>query len=297
VIGPDGRVHIRITGWQQYRIHCPAHRMRGVRDTRAELAGELWDVPTAPLPPGGNYVACLVDGFSEKGSLTMDEACAYRMLGRAEREQWRALPGPKNRRAQWLLGRVAAKETVRTHLFRQYGIQIYPADVEITADPYGRPRVTGAWNDEVPSLPALSLAHTGTLGVAVAGGAGPDEYLGIDIERIRPRDPGFMTLAFSREERAWLETLEEATRWEWVTRYWCAKEAVAKAVGKGLVDGPKGITVRHVDASSGRLELILGGTLARLYPDLRDALLVAYSVRSGDLIVASTVCEKAGKSS
>ncbi|MDQ5854343.1 MAG: polyketide synthase dehydratase domain-containing protein [Chloroflexota bacterium] len=293
IIGPDGRAHIRINGWQHYRVHCPPHRIRMSRDSRTELSGELWELPAAPLPSRGNYVASLVDGLSEKGSATMDQACAYIILSSAEREQWRALQGPTRRRAQWLLGRAAAKDAARAYLLRQYGLELYPADVEVITDARGRPSVTGAWAHGLPSLPAISLAHSGMIGVAIAGGASPDDYLGIDIERIRPRDAGFMDLAFSAHERAWLEALDEATCWEWATRFWCAKEAVAKAVGQGLAGGPTGLTVQQADRTTGRLEVILGNTLARSVPELRNVPIVAYTARHGDLAVASTVCERA----
>lgn len=292
VIGPDGHVHSRVVGWHHYRIHTPANRIRMSRDARSEFSGELWDPPVSPLPARATYVASLVDGLSEKGSFTMAEACAYIVLSRAEREQWRAMSGPKHRGAQWLLGRAAAKDAVRAYLSRQYGLELYPADVDVTTDVRGRPRVSGAWAGDVPSLPALSLAHTGTIGVAVAGGSGPDEYLGIDIERIIPHDAGFVDLAFSPHERARLEALTEEARWEWATRFWCAKEAVGKAVGQGLVDGPRGLSVEHVDWTTGRLKLKLTGALARSLPDLSDAFIVVYTVRRGELVIASTVCEK-----
>jgi phosphopantetheinyl transferase len=100
-------------------------------------------------------------------------------------------------------------------------------------------------------------------------------------------------LAFWGDERAWLEALDEAARLEWVTRFWCAKEAVAKAIGRGLVDGPQGLTVRGVDWTTGRFELVLGSALARAVPELSDVPVVAYTALSGDLVVASTVCERA----
>src|SRR5262249_61958301 len=62
LIGSTGQVRVRIVGARQYRIHCPAHRIRSSRDPRTGLTGELWTLPTAPLPSQGNYVASLVDG-------------------------------------------------------------------------------------------------------------------------------------------------------------------------------------------------------------------------------------------
>jgi phosphopantetheine--protein transferase-like protein len=175
----------------------------------------------------------------------------------------------------------------------QYGIELYPADVEVVSDGNGRPRVRGAWAADVPVVPAVSLAHSGTVGVAIAGGAGPDDRIGIDVERIRPRDEGFLELAFSAQERARLDTRDESARWEWATRFWCAKEAVGKAVGHGLVDGPTGVSIEHVDWDSGRLGLTLRGTLERSLPELAGGPVLAYTARAGELVVATTVCEPA----
>ena len=38
--------------------------------------------------------------------------------------------------------------------------------------------------------------------------------------------------------------MEDAARQEWLTRFWCAKEAVGKAVGRGLIHGPQSVIVR-----------------------------------------------------
>jgi phosphopantetheinyl transferase len=295
VLGGDGRALLEIRGWRDDRFHTPNNRTRICNHPASEFFGRLWDVPTAPLPARGCYVSSLVDGLGEHGSSTLDDACAYLLLGRRERQQWQTLTGPTNRRAQWLLGRAAAKDAARAYLKRRYGLELYPADVEVTADPRGRPLVTGGWAAGLPSLPAISLAHTGLIGVAIAGGDAPEEYLGIDIERIRPREPGFVELAFAPQEREWLAAIEEEARWEWMTRFWCAKEATAKAVGRGLEDGPRGLRIQHVDWAEGRLALTLTGALADAVPDLRDQPVIAHTMRTGDLVVASTVCERAGE--
>jgi phosphopantetheinyl transferase len=214
------------------------------------------------------------------------------MLSGTEREQWRALRGPTSQRVQWLLGRIAAKDAARAYVVRQYGLQLYPADVEVTADPRGRPRVHGAWAADIPAVPALSVAHTGMIGVAIAGGVGPEDSLGVDLERIRPRDDSFLDLAFSARERGWLDELDEMTRREWVTRFWCAKEAVGKAVGHGLVDGPTGVSVEQVDWATGRVQVMLRGTLGRLAPELAGVPILVYTALAGELVVASTVCER-----
>jgi phosphopantetheinyl transferase len=293
VVGPDGRVHIGIAGWQHYVVHVPTNRIRLSHGARNELSGERWDIPTVPLPARGHYVASLVDGLSEKGSGSMEQASAHVMLSAAEREQWRAHRGPASRRVQWLLGRIAAKDAVRAYLARQYGLSLYPADVEVVTDAHGRPRVQGAWAADIPTVPAVSLAHDGMIGVGIAGGDGPDDYLGIDIERVLPRDDGFLDLAFSARERTWLRELDESARWEWVTRFWCAKEAMGKAVGYGLEDGPSAVSIERVDWDTGRLVLMLGDSLGSRLPELAGERLLVYTARAEELAVASTICERA----
>lgn len=296
VIGPDGRSHVRIDGWQDYRFHMPPNRIAISRDAKATFFGDPLDLAVAPLPAEGHYVARLIDGLGERGAGTMSDVWAYIMLTAAEREAWRALRGPAPRRAQWLMGRIAVKDALRDYLLRCYGLDLYPADLEVSADERGRPLVGGVFAAELPSLPAVSLAHTGLLAVAIVGGPSPDARLGIDLERIRPREPSFLAQAFTSQERAWLEALDEAARLEWLTRFWSAKEAVGKAVGHGLPEGPTGAPIQQVGWETGCIQLILHGELARRVPDLADRSVVAYTAVSGDLVVASTICQKVDQS-
>jgi len=115
--------------------------------------------------------------------------------------------------------------------------------------------------------------------------------VGLDLERIRPRSPRFAEIALEQSERELLDRCG-ADRDEAITRFWCAKEAVAKALGQGLVEGPQTVAVRDVDPQSGTLRLALGAKLAAAFPELRSALLVAWTHRDGDYIVATTFAEK-----
>jgi phosphopantetheine--protein transferase-like protein len=203
------------------------------------------------------------------------------------------MSGPAHRRIQWLLGRSAVKDAVREFLRRRFDVELYPADIDVLNDTNGRPYLAGPWVKDVPTIPAISLAHTGIVGVGIAGGAGPDGFLGIDLERIRPRDESFAATAFTASEREILASLGDEARDEWIARLWCAKEALGKAVGHGLVTGPTAVSVLAVDAATGLVRLRLGKELARLAPDLRDVHLVAHTARDGELAVATTVCEGA----
>jgi phosphopantetheinyl transferase len=78
----------------------------------------------------------------------------------------------------------------------------------------------------------VSIAHKDEIAVAIAS---HDGDLGIDVERIAPRDAGFADLAFTADElRMMNEPRDEA-----LTRLWVAKEAAAKAAGTGLAGDPR----------------------------------------------------------
>ena len=64
--------------------------------------------------------------------------------------------------------------------------------------------------------------------------------VGVDIEKIESRTDGFVQLAFSAKE---LDFLPQNERDSWLTRGWCAKEAVGKARGTGLNFAPKSLEI------------------------------------------------------
>ena len=93
-------------------------------------------------------------------------------------------------------------------LKRQYGKELYPADIEITTDEYGNPLPCGLWTDDIEDVPVVSLAHTDGLSVALAGFHPGNQRIGIDIEQIRQPKPGFDRLAFVPEEQSLLYSLD-----------------------------------------------------------------------------------------
>jgi len=82
------------------------------------------------------------------------------------------------------------------------------------------------------------------------------------------------------------------SRDEWLARFWCAKEAVAKALGRGLVDGSKAVAVRQADRQTGVIKVALGPTLATIFPEWSADRMIAHTVRDDDLVVAISFCER-----
>jgi len=112
------------------------------------------------------------------------------------------------------------------------------------------------------------------------------------MEHLRPRQEGFQEIAFDDDELSLLASFTGPARDEWVTRFWCAKEATGKALGKGLMEGPRSLSVRRLDARTGIVEVVLGDALSRGFPELAGVPLVVYTAREEDVVVASTLCER-----
>ncbi|HET9991212.1 MAG TPA: 4'-phosphopantetheinyl transferase superfamily protein, partial [Kofleriaceae bacterium] len=171
------------------------------------------------------------------------ELMMRRYLTEREREDHERT-GPRARRG-WLLGRMAIKDAVRVHHWRQGERPLWPSQIVVSNAPSGRPLV------DYPALPFGSAASPGQArlvdGVHVSVAHKDDRAVaivdahvdvGIDLERIEPRTPGFLAIAFTPSELALA-----AGRDDQYARLWAAKEAVAKALGTGMTD-PKRFVVR-----------------------------------------------------
>ncbi|MBE1162120.1 4'-phosphopantetheinyl transferase family protein [Dyella acidiphila] len=108
-----------------------------------------------------------------------------------------------------------------------------PADAVVLVEgEHGRPELASPWNQ----LLQFNWSHSGDKAIiAVARGLAP----GIDIEHLRPR-PRAMQLAerfFHPDEVADLATLPADARERAFMQLWTGKEAVLKALGRGVAFG------------------------------------------------------------
>jgi malonyl CoA-acyl carrier protein transacylase/phosphopantetheinyl transferase len=166
-------------------------------------------------------------------------------LGAAERETYERQP-PRARRG-WFLGRLAAKDAVRHLLWADGESDFWPAELAVDNDERGKPYVRGMHGRILPRL-EVSIAHCAEAAVAIArpaadlpAGAG----VGIDVEEVLARPPETVDFALGRAERELLETCVAGGEPPelWFTRFWTAKEAVAKARGTGLAGRPRDFAV------------------------------------------------------
>jgi phosphopantetheine--protein transferase-like protein len=291
VVGPDGQLWMRLTGWTDWRFYWSEKVWNFQRFPAETLLCQSWDTPISSFPEPTDFTCFILDQVFDFGGVE-NTVWSHVMLNHREREVFRNLGGPKERQTQWLMGRAAAKDAARAFLEKRHGLSLSQADIEIAQDKYGRPEIGGLWHRETPEVPLLSLSHTRGLAVAIVGQRSGQGRLGVDLQEIEARNPAFERMAFSPEERSLLDSLGDEMRDEWITRFWCAKEAVAKALGRGLVDGPQGLSVMEVAVATGTVRVTLEGTLAAEFPEFAGIPLVAYTFREGNYAVASTLCEK-----
>jgi len=135
------------------------------------------------------------------------------------------------RRKSWLAGRFTAKSLVSKVHDSRYRLD----QIEIRNDELGAP---SAYHAGQPLPGCLSISHAGDW--AAAAFAPPGMRVGIDLETITPRSPGFIRDYFTPNEVELVsavhtgsppETPHSAER---ATLIWSAKEALLKALGIGL---------------------------------------------------------------
>ncbi len=226
----EGRVHARVTGWEDWRFQTDGGLFELMHDSGHRLL--------ATLRPEG--FALLVDpGWT---SATIDYL-AWRYLAVNDVTAVGGLRAVQRKR-DWLMGRIAAKDALRARLFERGVESVFPIEVGIANDAQGRPLVTLPGGVDL----RVSIAHKpGVACAIVAEGVDP----GIDIERVEARSESMVALAFARDE---LALLPEGDRDEWLTRFWCAKEAAGKARGSGLAGNPRGLAVLAVAGERLRVE-------------------------------------------
>lgn len=105
---------------------------------------------------------------------------------------------------------------------------------------------------DAPGACALSLSHSG--GHALCARAPADWAVGVDLERVRPRDSAALAAwVCSEPERAWLQEAEAAARLERFYLLWTLKEAFVKAAA---LDFPADMaSIGLAPDASGRLAL------------------------------------------
>jgi phosphopantetheine--protein transferase-like protein len=261
VVAADGKPVARMTGWEDRRLDLPRRFYDFRISPRDVFLSNPWDVPLQSLPDREDFRCAVLEGLPEEifeshGSIWL-LVLAYMVLNHSERQFWWTLKTSAKRRVEWLLGRIVAKDAVRRFLMETAGLRLCPADIEIAATPAGAPEVQGRWTKDVNAVPAVSISHTRGLTIAVAGRSSKIVAVGADVEQIGRITAEVERLVLSTSEREFLATIDQSARAEWATRLWCAKEAVGKALGRGVFTGSSELQVCGLDIPSGRVRVAI----------------------------------------
>jgi 4'-phosphopantetheinyl transferase len=141
--------------------------------------------------------------------------------------------GAETRQQEFLVGRAAARRLLAERL------DCSPAEVPL------RRAADDAIDVEVPDW-HVSIAHSGLHAVAACA----QHRVGVDLERIQPRDPAIARFLFAPEERGIVEALPYDANASLIL-CWALKEATLKARRTGFRTSPKDLTL-DVQPAAGR---------------------------------------------
>jgi acyl transferase domain-containing protein/phosphopantetheinyl transferase len=278
-IDAQGRALFRIEGWRDIFFRVPETLYDARSNPRDNWFGEDW---SALFPEAGDdavvwMLPAFPPGLLDDAGALWRRILAFTVLSAEERAQWHALTLAPAQANQWLLGRLALKESVRYWMALQHDCLLSPADIIVRHDESGRPFVATV-GLELP-LPAVSLAHVGETCMAAVAPA--DTALGVDLELAGRVDVDeLLRGGLTRAEQGMVREVSlPEQREDLALRLWCAKEAAAKSVGTGFEGSPGRFEVRAVDAQSHALTV---------WADGREVPVVV--CRHEDMVVALARC-------
>ena len=275
-------VQVRDDGAYDVDIDGPSGAILRVRGFRMVVTGPLPEPDRFDVPDGGWPVVlkgAAVTPVKSDGAATARHPYAplagvwADAVGEpvpGEEQAWLTARGRPRRVRDRLAGQAAARRAVRAATG-------WPTErFSLIRDAEGSPQVVAAGETV-----AVSLTHADGGALALAGrGAG---RIGLDAEAVALRSPAFT--------RAWLtphEQARDATSALAVTRAWCAKEAVLKALGTGLRIHPRCVEVHAVVGR--RLEVRLHGDAADRCAALGGGrVLCTWSEKDGLVVVAASL--------
>lgn len=254
----NGNQLLTIDGWEELTERVPEEYCELVlqpanafltKEIPSELIGEV------PKDTASAFITDIPYVTFERNEEFWLKTLSSIILSDEERKNFSARTGATSRRTEWLFGRVAAKEAVRRFLKDVYQARWSDADVRIWADDLGKPHAIGEWSDNMSSRLDIAIAHTAQFVIALAS---PNQRVGVDVESVgRNLSEEFASGVFSPAE---LELAAQSINSaQSIIRFWCAKEAVSKALGTGIRFSPKEMVVSAYNPEKGSLTMTLTG--------------------------------------
>jgi hypothetical protein len=169
-----GRLHARITGWEDRRFDVPSSFLAFMLDPLTSSICHAYGPPSGPSDRSGTTgsriaASDLPSGFAARGGI-WQQVVARLILSRDERRTWSAHEVSTEDGGQWLLARLAAKDAARRWLAR-HGLTVPPADIQIEGTVDRSLRASGGWQRTTGVDLKVNVTFDGHEVVAVAGPA------------------------------------------------------------------------------------------------------------------------------
>ena len=254
----NGVALMSISGWEELTERIPAEYRELVLQpantflTRRVSSDMLGDPATEVASA---FITDIPYQIFERNEELWLKTFSHVILGAQERDEFRNMPGSTSRRVEWLFGRVAAKEAVRRYLMDFHQARWSDADIQIWRDDSGKPHALGEWGDHLSSKIDIAIAHTAQFVIALAAA---NARVGVDVESAtRDLSEEFTAGVFVPEELELAANAANAS--QAIIRFWCAKEAVSKALGTGIRYSPREMRVADYQPDTGRIVVRLEG--------------------------------------
>ena len=264
----NGNELMSITGWEELTERVPVEYRDLVLQPAmsfltAEVDREFLGSPATDVASA--FITDIPYRIFERNEELWLKTLSHVILSAQERREFAAMTGSVARRTEWLFGRVAAKEAVRRFMKVYHQARWSDADIQIWPDDSGKPHALGAWGDRLSTKLDVAIAHTSQFVIAVAAA---NARVGVDVESAnRDLSQEFSLGVFTPDE---LELAADAVNAaQTLIKFWCAKEAVSKALGTGIRYSPKEMIVRDYRASSGTVAVRLEGAWVEAFKNFR----------------------------
>jgi len=265
----NGKKIMEICGWEELTERVPSEysdliHKPAVSFLTAPMSDELLGIPGADFT--SSFITDVPYSIFERNGGLWLQMMSHVVLDTAERAEFAEMTGSVSRRTEWLFGRVAAKEAVRRFLRDFYQSRWSDADIRIWPDQLGKPKAIGRWSDILSAKLDIAIAHTSQFVAAIAAS---NARVGVDVEALtRNLSDEFSDGVLTPEESEL--TAQSPNAQHTVIKFWCAKEAVSKALGTGIRFSPKEMIVTDYNADSGALTVNLRGGWAEAFKSLAN---------------------------